>query len=78
MKAHQQKTNHKSQTALGNALGLLRIREAAALLGVSQNLIRDLIKSGDLPHRRLGRWIIFVHKDDLMPRRIASRAEILG
>jgi excisionase family DNA binding protein len=61
----------------GNALNLFRISEAAKLLGVSEKCIRSRISRGELPHYRMG-WLIFIHRDDLMPPRIASRAEILG
>jgi excisionase family DNA binding protein len=61
----------------GNALGLLRISEAAALLGVSHKTIRKRIERGHLPYRRFG-WLIFIHRDDLLPPRIASRSEILS
>jgi excisionase family DNA binding protein len=65
------------KTKTGNALGLLRVSEAAKLMGVSHKTIRRLIEQGELPHRRFG-WLIFIDAKDLMPPRIASRAEILG
>lgn len=58
-------------------MGLLRVSEAAKLMGVSHKTIRRLIEQGELPHRRFG-WLIFIDTADLMPKRIASRAEILG
>lgn len=69
------KNNGQSQTP--NGLGLLRVAQAAALMGVNHKMIRSLIASGGLPYRRFGK-LIFIHKDDLTPPRIASRAEILG
>jgi len=58
-------------------MGLLRVSEAAKLMGVSHKTIRKRIEQGELPHRRFG-WLIFIDTADLMPTRIASRAEILG
>ena len=67
----------KLTTSEGNALGLLRISESAAFLGVSEKSIRRKIKEGNLPYRRFG-WLYFLDKNDLVPKRIATRAEILG
>jgi len=67
----------KNTSIKGNALNLFRISEAAKLLGVSEKCIRSRISRGELPHYRMG-WLYFIHRDDLLPKRIASREEILG
>jgi excisionase family DNA binding protein len=78
MKIQNKPLTEKSiSTEPKNAFGLLRIKEAARAMGVSEKLIRTQIMRGALPFRKFGR-IFFIHKDDLLPPRVASRSEILG
>lgn len=64
----------KMQVSPGTA-GLRNAEQAAAFLGLSTRSVWRMKDSGDLPHVRLGRRVLFTEDDlidAIMKRRVAS------
>ncbi len=58
------------ETLFENLPELLRPKEVTDFLGVGRNCVYEAIKSGELPHRKIG-GVIFVPKSALMELSIA-------
>lgn len=66
-------------TKIGNGVGMLRVAEAAELLGVNPKTVYRKVDDGSLPHYRFGNTI-FLKVDEIIGsmKRVAAREEILG
>ena len=48
---------------MSNNLKVLNVKEVSEILGISKSLTYDLVKQGEIPHKKLGRRIIIPNKE---------------